>query len=1043
MAGKVGCGLTLAVLFAIAAISRAPFAVLLLALGLVGTAFLVWDARTLRRDVQAGLQLPTKPVRPGEEFAAVVQLHNTGRRPIPELRVAVQAADAESGTAVVLPCGAMLAAGQRAELRITLRAAKSGLWRFRLQRVTVRDHLGVFTADCPLPDTAWELCVLPPAEGEDDGAGHDPQNKAERETTARGQDMAEGVYDLRPYRAGDSLKQIHWKLTAKLDELTVRAPLGTVYSADPTGAVLAEGGDAPRTAFHFGQAAVTRLRTLTRRKAADPDTGLVFVDRRLLPLTRAAVRPALCAAVDYAILLLLTLGLLAAVGGAFALTLPWWLWLGAAALCAFWLAVGAAPLGTAARRGLALALTVGYLVLLFVQQGGFLAGAAQFGGAVAASLNARFGASLAVNAAGGGSVGTFLLLALVPITAFLAAVTVWHADTLLLGLVLLPTAVFLLLAGQSVAAIGWLALLLGCVGARAAARPVRRKRLWGEMNSAAYAANVQTFLQVQKAAAAGMLLASAVLLLPAWVLCPVLTLPLNALQPVSDTVQSAVVSAAVQWLPQISGGALNFHVSAAAGGVEEGSLSAGDGLSLTGLEDLAVTTSEKPDETVYLRGFIGETYDGTNWQAPDAEAFDAAAANWKTDGDSRLAIANLPFLRAAYGGAEPQMLTVQRIHANDAYTYAPYNAYLNDWYALAGDGAAAGQTAQDDTFYYFPRKTAQTLLAARADADVSVLDALESAYAGYVKLHDLAVPEGDGYAALKDELDTAVKERKLKTGDTDGLKNFVRSWLNERCTYSDDAPQPPDGSDPVLYFLTESCSGGSTQFASAAVVLCRMAGLPARYVVGYAAPQTVFAAQTDGTYRAVLRDDSAHAWAEIYVDGQGWTPLEVTPGVLSELEENTLDAATAAALENPDAAAEDTPPEAQAAPQVETPAQSKTHGLLWLLPAALLLAALAVVPVRRARRTPEQRVRDAFRALYRKMRRCGLPEGVSSDEEAFADFLVAHCGAGERQTVETLLALVQAVEFSGRGCTAETAQKVQGYCATLRKKVKRKKLKKP
>ena len=132
-----------------------------------------------------------------------------------------------------------------------------------------------------------------------------------------------------------------------------------------------------------------------------------------------------------------------------------------------------------------------------------MAGAAQFGGAVAASLNARFGASLAVNAAGGGSVGTFLLLALVPITAFLAAVTVWHADTLLLGLVLLPTAVFLLLAGQSVAAIGWLALLLGCVGARAAARPVRRKRLWGEMNSAAYAANVQTFLQVQKAAAAG------------------------------------------------------------------------------------------------------------------------------------------------------------------------------------------------------------------------------------------------------------------------------------------------------------------------------------------------------------------------------------------------------------------------------------------------------------------------------------------------------------------------------------------------------------
>ena len=55
MAGKVGCGLLLAVLFCAATVSRAPFVVFLLALAVVFTAFLWWDARTLRRQVTAAL----------------------------------------------------------------------------------------------------------------------------------------------------------------------------------------------------------------------------------------------------------------------------------------------------------------------------------------------------------------------------------------------------------------------------------------------------------------------------------------------------------------------------------------------------------------------------------------------------------------------------------------------------------------------------------------------------------------------------------------------------------------------------------------------------------------------------------------------------------------------------------------------------------------------------------------------------------------------------------------------------------------------------
>ena len=1031
MAGKVGCGLLLAMLFAAAAVSRAPFAVFLLAFAVLLVGFLAWYVRTLRGDVAVTLQLPTRPVQPGEEFSVLVQLRNAGRRPVPELRVVLQAADAESGTVIELPCGAMLAPHQCADLRVTLRAAQSGLWRFCVQKAAVRDPLGLFAASCAVPPQSQALCVLPPAEGEDNGAGNNPQNKTEAQTTA-GHDMADGVYDLRPYRMGDSLKQIHWKLTARVGELTVREPLGATYRTDPAGTVLAEQAAPP--VLHLGQAAVKRLRRLTRRQTADPDTGLVFLDRVLLPRTKAAAHPAREAAADLLISELLALGLLTALNGAFALALPIWVWLGVAALCAAWPVLHRVPLSKAGRYGAALALAVGYLVLLFAVQQPFLAGATQCADAVRLCLNTRFNEDFSVATSPiAAQMGVFVLLAAVPVTAILTLLTVCHTDALLLGLVLLPIVVFTLLAGSGSAVLGWLLLLPGWLGACAAARSVPRKRLWGSKASAAYAANLQTHRTNQTLTAAGMAAICAVLFLPALALRPALTLTLNALQPVTDKASAAVLRVAIAWLPKISGGALNFHVSAAAGGVEDGSLVQGQGLALTGLEDLLVTTDAAPTETVYLRGFIGADYDGTSWQPGDAAAFDSAAANWKTDGSVRLDIANLPFLRAALGGAEPQQMTVQRIHANDAYTFSPYNAYFNDYYLLDGDGAAAGQTVQDDIFYYFPRKQAAELLAARADGDASVLDRLESAYAAYVQARYLEVPAGEGYDAIRAELQALLKERKLKDDDLDGRRALVRSWLNERCRYSTDAAASA-GTDSVLYFLNESHAGNNTQFASAAVLLCRMVGLPARYVVGYAAPQSLFTTAGDGSCRAVLQDDNAHAWAEIYLAGQGWTPLEVTPGMAAELTEGEL--AVDAAQAGQDTADSDTPLPAwqEAASPAETPQRVP---LLWVLPTVLLLLVLTLALVRRARRTPLQTVQAEFCALHRKMRRCGLAAEVSSDEVAFAEFLQTHCPQTDRKTVQHLLDAVQAAQFAPDPCTAETAQEVRTICRKLRKMLRK------
>lgn len=76
-------------------------------------------------------------------------------------------------------------------------------------------------------------------------------------------------------------------------------------------------------------------------------------------------------------------------------------------------------------------------------------------------------------------------------------------------------------------------------------------------------------------------------------------------------------------------------------------------------------------------------------------------------------------------------------------------------------------------------------------------------------------------------------------------------------------------------------------FAAAATMMFRMFGVPARYVVGYVAPQELFSENADQTYTAVLEDDNAHTWVEIYQPFLGWTPVEVTPGMETEFVDQT------------------------------------------------------------------------------------------------------------------------------------------------------------
>ena len=314
---------------------------------------------------------------------------------------------------------------------------------------------------------------------------------------------------------------------------------------------------------------------------------------------------------------------------------------------------------------------------------------------------------------------------------------------------------------------------------------------------------------------------------------------------------------------------------------------------------------------------------------------------------------------------------------------------------------------------------------------------MEASYAAYAASRYTAVP--DGYDELQTLCDEAKKDQKLT--EAADIGDYIRAYLNTNYQYNASAPQPPEGADPIRYFLTESKQGYSVQFASAAVVMFRMFGLPARYVVGYAAPQSLFTQQEDGSWHAILQDDNAHAWAEVYISGQGWTPMEMTPGVLVSAQQADLRTDPL-----PETQGQDTAPaagESSANEPAATIVPRSRLVLAALLGGCLLAAAVLLVLARRhamgyGRGSCNARVLAVFGSIYRLLVRRGLPPDTPSDAPEFAVFLQSCVPALEPQDAEALLALAQAAQFGAGTMTEQDTDKMRKLYHVIKHTGKRK-----
>ncbi len=116
-------------------------------------------------------------------------------------------------------------------------------------------------------------------------------------------------------------------------------------------------------------------------------------------------------------------------------------------------------------------------------------------------------------------------------------------------------------------------------------------------------------------------------------------------------------------------------------------------------------------------------------------------------------------------------------------------------------------------------------------------------------------------------LKEVARNLRLSSGSLREKIDKIRNFLSQNCSYE----RSPD-SVSLEEFIRGEKAGNCQHYATATVLLLREAGIPARFAGGYITSEF----NEIGRYW-MFRRKNAHAWAEAFVPGRGWTIIDTTP----------------------------------------------------------------------------------------------------------------------------------------------------------------------
>jgi protein-glutamine gamma-glutamyltransferase len=133
----------------------------------------------------------------------------------------------------------------------------------------------------------------------------------------------------------------------------------------------------------------------------------------------------------------------------------------------------------------------------------------------------------------------------------------------------------------------------------------------------------------------------------------------------------------------------------------------------------------------------------------------------------------------------------------------------------------------------------------------------------------------------------AEELRSAHPDDMDYVQSVLAMFRQQPFFYTLTPPKLSDNS--VDDFLFDTKRGFCGHYASAFVALARAAGIPARVVTGYQGGTL----NPYGDYW-IVRQSEAHAWAEVWIGGQGWSRIDPTAAIAPERVERGLTDVTSA-----------------------------------------------------------------------------------------------------------------------------------------------------
>ena len=331
-------------------------------------------------------------------------------------------------------------------------------------------------------------------------------------------------------------------------------------------------------------------------------------------------------------------------------------------------------------------------------------------------------------------------------------------------------------------------------------------------------------------------------------------------------------------------------------GINGGAL--GDYRSISAKEqvDLYVTSDVTYPGTVFIKGYVGGLYTGDRWDQilfqEWAETYYGKGGTWELDVEEVYVsqeYTNLYYMKSMLGETDQIVLStamkVDMEHAQEKYSYLPgfpQAAMLGSQMPLYGWAERISTSASYVTALTSPGWLLEQLgnidsgeyRFPETQSEITITDGNQMAeveYDLFVRENYLQVPD-QVLGRVEKDWDDYLLAHPLENHTYTELADRVKAYLQERAEYTMTPGKTPAGEDFIDYFIFTQKRGYCVHFASAAVMLFRMSGIPARYVEGYTIDGVQAGVQT------VVQDTQAHAWCEIYVEDFGWIPVDVTPG---------------------------------------------------------------------------------------------------------------------------------------------------------------------